>query len=186
MVAIDTAGLTWRDLDVQFPDLRFRELHHGALVVTPSPAWWHQGAVGKVYGAALAWCAQRGGRVFVAPLDLVVGEHDVYQPDVFVVRPEHLDRLGDDGRLHAPPDLVVEVSSPSTRARDLGAKRSGYAAFGVPEYWFVDLDARAVVVHRLRDGRYLDPEVVVESEVVSATVLDGLHLGVADLVADAP
>lgn len=35
-------------------------------------------------------------------------------------------------------DLVVEVLSPSTRARDLGVKVHLYARFHVPEYWVVD------------------------------------------------
>jgi Uma2 family endonuclease len=52
------------------------------------------------------------------------------------------------------PDLVVEVSSPSTRRLDLINKRSLYEREGVPEYWFVDLDAQLVDVHRLGEAAY--------------------------------
>ena len=37
-----------------------------------------------------------------------------------------------------PPDWVLEVASPSTKAKDLGEKRDDYAAMGVPEYWLFD------------------------------------------------
>lgn len=37
-----------------------------------------------------------------------------------------------------PPDFVLEVGSPTTGARDYTAKRDGYAAFGVREYWRFD------------------------------------------------
>lgn len=186
MVAIDTAGLTWRELDELYPDLTFRELHDGALVVTPSPAWWHQDVGGRLYRAFAGWCAEHGGRAYVAPVDAIVSEHDVYQPDVWMLRTEHLDRRGDDGRLHGPPDVAVEVSSPSTRARDLRVKRDGYATFGVREYWFVDLDARAVLIFSLHDGVYLDPTIFNEGQTVHSTVLEGFAVEVAELLTDVP
>ena len=37
-----------------------------------------------------------------------------------------------------PPDFVLEVASVSTGRRDEGAKRAGYQAYGVPEYWRYD------------------------------------------------
>lgn len=48
----------------------------------------------------------------------------------------------------AAPDLVVEVSSPTTRERDLQVKRVRYDQAGVWEYWFVDLDADQLHVYR--------------------------------------
>ena len=44
----------------------------------------------------------------------------------------------------ATPDLIVEILSPSTRRLDRKIKRRLFERFGVPEYWIVDLDARAV------------------------------------------
>ena len=37
-----------------------------------------------------------------------------------------------------PPDLVLEVASPSTGRRDYTVKRDGYARLGVGEYWRFD------------------------------------------------
>jgi Uma2 family endonuclease len=49
---------------------------------------------------------------------------------------------------------VVEVSSPSTRRLELVRKRELYQRFGVPEYWYVDLEADRVEVYRLSRGSY--------------------------------
>jgi Uma2 family endonuclease len=187
VAGIDTVGLTWRELDERYPDLEHRELHDGVLVVTPAPGWPHQRVVSRMLHALASWCDEHGGEALTAPVDLVLGERRVYQPDVWLLTGPHLDRLADDGKLHAPPDLVVEVSSPSTRALDLGAKRAGYAAFAVPEYWFVDLAARAVVVHRATgSGPYPAPDVVRSPDPVTSPLLPGFVLGLADLLRDVP
>ncbi|MFI6583809.1 Uma2 family endonuclease [Embleya sp. NPDC050493] len=47
--------------------------------------------------------------------------------------------------------LVVEVTSPSTRDRDFGAKLRTYAGAGVPVYVIVDRKNRVLVVHHEPD-----------------------------------
>ena len=37
-----------------------------------------------------------------------------------------------------PPDFVMEIASRRTGYRDIAAKRDGYAALGIPEYWRFD------------------------------------------------
>ena len=70
------------------------------------------------------------------------------EPDVLFVRKDRLDILSDRGA-EAAPDLVAEILSPSTAVRDRGIKLERYRHFGVPEYWIVDPDARAIDVRRL-------------------------------------
>jgi Uma2 family endonuclease len=68
-----------------------------------------------------------------------------------VVRQPPAEELGDDDWERMPmPLLVVEVSSPSTRRRDLGVKRDFYMEVGVPEYWFFDRESRRL--HVVRSG----------------------------------
>lgn len=80
------------------------------------------------------------------------------------------------------PDLVVEVSSPSTRRLDLLRKRRLYERFGVPEYWFVDLDADRVEVYALCGERYGSPDVIERGQTLRATVLDGFEAAVGGLL----
>lgn len=80
------------------------------------------------------------------------------------------------------PDLVVEVSSPSTRRHDLVRKRRAYEQAGVPEYWFVDNDAQRFECYR-RDGDvYAAPVLVARGETVRSNSLDGFAVAVDDIL----
>jgi Uma2 family endonuclease len=48
--------------------------------------------------------------------------------------------------------LLVEVLSPSTRAPRSRRQAERYRHFGVPEYWIVDAEARAVEIWKLSEG----------------------------------
>jgi Uma2 family endonuclease len=55
-----------------------------------------------------------------------------------------------------PPDLVIEIVSPSNRGRDLLTRRALYARADVREYWVVDPDARTIEILALdRDTFHL-------------------------------
>ena len=65
--------------------------------------------------------------------------------------------IGEQGK---PPDFVLEIGSESTGRRDVIAKRDGYAALGIPEYWRFDPSGgrfhrgAALAGDRLVNGRY--------------------------------
>jgi Uma2 family endonuclease len=80
-------------------------------------------------------------------------------PDLVVLRPEHLDLMGNRltiTSLMPPPQLIVEVVSPgkTNRDRDYINKRSQYAAIAVPEYWLIDPIAGTVLVLQLQGNGY--------------------------------
>ena len=52
------------------------------------------------------------------------------------------------GYLDIPPDIAVEVPSPSDRRKDVRDKIKDYVTNGVPLVWLVDPDARTVTVYR--------------------------------------
>lgn len=153
MGATRPAAVTWTDLQTWPEDGNRYELLDGGLVVSPAPGLRHQDAVAEILLVLRSWAHEHGGKALVGPFDVYVHEREFSEPDVLYVRPERVG-LFDERRIAVPPDLVVEVSSPSTRDRDLGVKRDLYERFGVPEYWFVDLDRDEVRVFRLVDGSY--------------------------------
>ena len=55
-------------------------------------------------------------------------------------------------KINGPPDLVVEILSPSTAKNDMAVKKNLHQREGVTEYWTVDRDARAVEQYRPVDG----------------------------------
>ena len=133
------------------------ELLDGVHVVTPAPEYPHQGVLGEFYFALRkALEGQDGLQVLTSPADIVLSPRTLVQPDVFVVRKEP-GKLVKKWSEVGVPVLAIEFLSPSTAARDRGAKRRIYQRAGVAEYWIVDLDARLVERWGPGDER---PEVV--------------------------
>ncbi|HVM20376.1 MAG TPA: Uma2 family endonuclease [Egibacteraceae bacterium] len=178
---LPTTGLVYDDL-AAFPDdgLR-RELIDGELVVTPAPRDYHQRVVVRIAAALLDYERRHGGVVLPAPSDVRFADDTVLEPDVLFVTAGHRDRVGE-RYTTGPPDLVVEVSSPSTRRLELVRKREVYERFAVPEYWYVDLDVERVEVYRLRDGRYGAPVVHYAGETVASAVVEGFAMAVSEIL----
>lgn len=155
------------------------ELIDGEVFVTPSPESGHQ-LVSMNLAAALDRFARPGrlGWVLTAPIDVRLSDTNVVQPDVCFVAREHGDRIIRRG-IEGPPDLMVEILSPTTRGRDLGAKRELYARFGVPEYWIVDPRGRSVEALTLRDGAY--GPLPVEGGAVRSAALPGFAMSLAEV-----
>ena len=129
-------------------------------------------------------CEERGAKVYVAPMDVYFADDTILEPDVLAIRADRVDLLEDQRFVEVAPDLAVEVSSPSTRGYDLVRKRRVYEEHGVPEFWFVDLDARRVEVHtatgRSADagGGYGAPQIVERGGTVASEALEGLTVDV--------
>ena len=118
-------------------------------------------------------------RVYPAPLDVVLDQHNVFEPDVFFIRTERLD-IVTEKNVSGPPDLVVEVLSDSTRDTDLGPKLRVYGRFGVPEYWVVDSEANTVQVFRRENGALSDQGTVVAAGEITFL---GVTLKVGEILA---
>lgn len=122
------------------------EVIEGELVVTPSPSLRHQRIVGRLFRSLGGFVEENElGEVFISPLDVLFAEGDYLEPDILFVGRGREEILTDRG-IEGPPDLVVEILSPSTEARDRGVKLERYRHYGVPEYWVVDPDERTVEV----------------------------------------
>jgi Uma2 family endonuclease len=184
-VTIDTSRVwTYADLLALPEDGVRREVIDGELVVTRSPSVRHQDAVLCLGAALRQYTIEHGGRVFVAPLDVYFDDTNVVEPDVLYVKPQHVDRL-EERRLVGPPDLVVEVSSPSTRRIDVVRKRRLYETRGVPEYWLVDLDAERIEVYRLRETDYGEPIFFVRDEAAETPQAPGFTISVDEVLGEA-
>jgi Uma2 family endonuclease len=153
MGTIDVRRFTADDYRRLPPEAPRVELLAGRFVeMTPSPSDRHQDAAGRLHVRLVEFVeTRRLGVVRIAPYDVELDLHTVVQPDLLVVLAEHDDRRREDG-LHGAPDLVVEILSKSTAMRDLTDKLEMYRAAGIPEYWVVDPDGRAVHVHRLQES----------------------------------
>jgi Uma2 family endonuclease len=176
-----TTGLTYEDLQ-RFPDDNLRrEIIDGELFVTPSPGSRHQDAVTELLVRLWQYAKEHGGKAQPGPRDVVFTDTTVLEPDVLFVSAEHLDR-SEERYVRGAPDLVVEVSSPSTHRTDQTRKLEVYQRYGVPEYWFVDLDGDRILVHRLEGARYAGPRVFGRGEALTSPLLPGLSIPIDDVL----
>ena len=83
--------------------------------------------------------------------------------------------------IHDPPDLCVEVISPSTEDRDRGRKMQMFARFGVPEYWIVDPRLRRIEVYRLEREAYALLADVSGEGIIESPTLRGLTSSLSGL-----
>jgi Uma2 family endonuclease len=168
---------TYADLE-RFPEDNLRrEIIDGELIVTAAPSTRHQRAVVELVGALFAYRNANGGELFPAPTDVFFSDVNVVEPDVLFVRADHTERV-EKKLVRSAPDVVVEVSSPSTRRLELVRKRELYERFGVPEYWYVDLQADRVELYRLEGDRYGAPTLLFRGERLASRQLPGFEIDV--------
>jgi len=73
-----------------------------------------------------------------------------------------------------PPDLAVEVLSPSTERRDRGRKMELLARSGVHEYWIIDPIGNMLEVYQLQGGGYVLRAIAGEKDRVESPTLASL------------
>jgi Uma2 family endonuclease len=168
-LAAATRKLTYRDF-MKFPDDGKRhELIDGVHYVTPSPVTPHQAVLGNLHFLIRQHLEQHpGGRVFLAPFDVVLSMFDVVEPDLLFISASRM-RVLTDKHVHGAPDLVVEIASRDTRRRDEGVKLKLYDRVDVLEYWIVDADADTIRVYRRRSGRLACVETLMHEPNASLT-----------------
>jgi Uma2 family endonuclease len=157
------------------------QLVEGELIeMSPAPNSRHQRVCRGIFVPLhLHVQSQRLGEVLYAPIDVYLSDDTVLQPDVVLVASKSAARVEADG-IHGPPDLVVEVLSPSTRRLDLGRKDAIYAARGVREAWFVDLEIDEVRIHRYSAGASATPLLLGRAATIETPLLPGFALNVAE------
>lgn len=161
------------------------EILDGELIMVPAPGTRHQDISSKLFLRLAAFVLERDlGKAFYAPLDVVLHEADVVQPDLLFVRKANLGIVGPQA-VHGPPDLVVEILSPSSLQRDRHQKRELYQRAGVPEFWIVDPANRAIEVFSLGEAGYELTSFAAETGAVASRVLDGFAVAVAEVVGEA-
>ncbi len=144
-------SLTYLDL-AQTPedDGKRYELLGGEIIVTASSAKKHVRVSYRLARMLSDHVEQNDlGEILPAPIDVKITPFDVVVPDIIFLSKSRVNIFGEQ-YVDGPPDLVVEVLSPSTRVRDGTTKLNLYARTGVAEYWIVDPDRASVTVHVLQ------------------------------------
>lgn len=134
----------YSDIVARHRDGQRYELVDGELLVNPAPSIIHQRVSRRLQRQLEDYFHRRRlGEVFNAPCDVILTQHDVFEPDLLVVGdPAHTTARG------------VEILSPSTRKVDRGVKFRRYGELGVLQCWIVDPEGKRVECYRLESGGY--------------------------------
>lgn len=130
------------------------EILEGELAVTPVPRPEHQEA-----SVALTSILSRHikthdlGKLYHAPIDLILESSSVLQPDLLFVSKAR-QQIITDKAIEGVPDLVIEILSPSTTRRDRITKAQIYTRHKVPAYWLVDPQAKSMEIYLLTSDTY--------------------------------
>lgn len=181
--------LTYEDYCAIPADGLRHEIIDGAHYMSPSPNLLHQGTSLNLTVALHAHLrTTKRGRVLVAPFDNLLGKHDVVVPDLLVVLVGGRGTIKKNG-CHGPPDLVVEILSPSNPSHDTVRKRRLYERAGVREYWILDpANARAELYRATEDGSFAPPLVrfADKGECLETPLLPGFSLPLTEALEPDP
>jgi Uma2 family endonuclease len=153
--------------------------------MSPAPSRYHQHISRNLEFQIVTFLQDKPCEVYDAPFDVFLPEGDededeittIVQPDIVVVCDEH--KLTDKG-CRGAPDIVVEIISPYTGAKDKKEKFALYEKHGVKAYWIVDPSDGTVMVFMLdSSGSYGKPRVFTKEEKFTTPLLKGLEIDLA-------
>jgi Uma2 family endonuclease len=157
------------------------QLIRGNLVMTPSPTPYHQEISRKLEFKILGFVEERKlGHVYYAPLDVFLSDREVYQPDIIFIRKERKNIIGRT-KIEGPPDIVIEILSPSTAYYDLREKFRTYEQSGVGEYWIVDPGLKKIEVYVNDNKKFIIHSETEGMESVSSRILEEFKLSPVDI-----
>ena len=151
------------------------------LVMWPAPDTFHQSIAGNIYSILRQFLEKHPlGEVFIAPLDVLLSDINVYQPDVIFISKRRRSIIGKHG-IEGAPDLVVEVLSSGTGRFDKGSKRKIYARTGVRELWLVDPEAKRIHVYEVARNAEVPTATYDDRATFKSPLLPGLRIKAASI-----
>ncbi len=149
--------------------------------MTPSPLSEHQRLVARLFRKLDAFVIEHQlGEVMIAPIDVLLSDEDVVQPDLLFIAEDHLSKITQKN-ITGVPDLVIEILSPGTEQRDRIIKRKLYGIHGAKEFWIVDPQAKTIEVIGWQGSDFKTLQVYPEGALFQSSLLKGFQFPVTDL-----
>ena len=146
--------LTYEDYVLLPNDRNRHEILEGELTVTPAPSTKHQTASGNLFVLLAHHIKQRDlGKLFHAPIDLILESTSVLQPDLLFVSKARQNIITERA-VEGAPDLVIEILSPATSRTDRITKAQIYSRHRVRAYWIVDPEQEVIEIYLLEADGY--------------------------------
>lgn len=126
--------------------------HGGTIEMSAAPNTHHQEISGEIFETIKSYIRKNNGKckVFAAPTDVKLKGGEIVQPDIFVICDK--DKIKEQ-YCEGAPDWVIEITSPSTAAKDFSRKMELYKENGVREYWIADTERKRVIVYPFEENK---------------------------------
>ncbi len=158
-----------------WPDEERWEIIDGiAYDMSPAPTPKHQNVAGSFYFSLRSALQGKKCTPFISPIDVVLSEYDVVQPDVIVVcDPSKITEKN----IQGAPDFILEVLSPSTSKKDRWTKKELFEKHGVREYILVEPVAQYVERFTLeKNNKFHSGDVFDAVQTMPLTSLEGIEI----------
>jgi Uma2 family endonuclease len=141
------------------------ELVDGEVAVSPSPIPRHSFAATKLVKIIANHVDDNDLGELYQDVDTLLDDYNVRRPDILFFSKGRLHFVGKKA-MEGPPDLAVEVISPSSVEVDREDKFDQYRKAGVMHYWIIDPAERSVEGWTLQDGQYVATGRAVDTGIV--------------------
>ncbi len=173
-------------------EARSHELIDGEIVRKADPSGEHGAAQSGVVGW-LQWPFSRapggrgpGGWWFATEVEILLSTGDLVRPDIAGWRRERVPERPTGFPVHARPDWVCEILSPSTAGMDRVTKLRIYQRAEIGHYWMVDPREETLLVMRWSEAGYVTVLAARRGDVVRAEPFDAIEIEVGTLFGDDP
>ena len=146
--------------------------------MSPAPSIRHQVIVSRLFGQLFQHFQDRPCEPLVSPTDVKLSAKDVVQPDIVVICDRSKMQAS---HIAGPPDLAIEVISPSSQRHDRVRKLRLYAAYGVREYWLVQPYPAVIEVLQLTGTDYRVAGAYTDTETLHSPTFPELALDLSSI-----
>ncbi|RWX46314.1 Endonuclease, Uma2 family (restriction endonuclease fold) [Candidatus Electrothrix aarhusensis] len=180
--------ISWDDQE------RWELINGEAWAMSPAPSRLHQAVSARIFYALFDHFKDKNCEVYAAPFDVRLSDSPdtkeaddteittIVQPDISVICDRK--KLDDRGCIGAP-ELVIEILSPSTAAKDLKVKRVLYEQHGVKEYWLLHPTDRIAMLYTLNQGgEYGKAQILDCNDVLTSEQFEQLRIELTSVFID--
>ena len=178
---------TYKDY-LTWPEQEHWELINGIPYnMTPAPSTQHQKIVTTLIALFYNALKDSPCQVFGAPFEVRLPEQENNREDIFTVVQPDLAIICDRNKLDSrgclgSPDLIIEVTSPSTLRKDIKEKFYLYEKAGVNQYWMIYPEQKTVVVFCLdKEGKYGRPDIYCETDIIQAATDKSISIDLSEI-----
>ncbi len=178
----DELKYTYKDYCLFSEDKRY-EIIDGNAYMVPAPLTRHQRIIFNLTQMFTEYLNVKPlGDLWIAPVDVVLTDHDIVQPDLLFISKERKS-IVTEANVQGAPDWVCEILSPSSIEKDRDLKLKLYSRHGVKEYWIIDPDTRSIEVYCLEDN-LLTLNQTVSSGLAASELLPSFQASADDVFAE--